>query len=93
MGIGGQVDEVFRIIYPRVLVSFAEATNLPSSSPSPRQLWACKAQIQGGEEKMRVYGRKAGVFLMKSQISSPLSVLYLRLLSMVIEEDAPSCMF
>lgn len=68
IGSGGQVDEVLRIIYPRVLVSFTEASTCPRLHPH-----------LGSSGPVKHKHRESGIWVgkMNSQISSPLCILYL----------------
>lgn len=83
IGSGGQVDEFFRIIYPRVPVSLTEAPTCPCLHPHLGSSRPVK--LKHRERGMWVRREERGV-LMNSQISSPLSVL-----CVFLADDSTKC--
>lgn len=83
------MDEAFTIIYPRVLVAFTEAPTCPRLHPHP----GSSGPVKHKHRESGDMDRKGEVLLMNSEISSPLSILYLHKLLLMIEEDAQSGMF
>jgi len=78
------MDGVFRIIYPRVLVLFAEAPTCPWPHPHLGSSGPVKLKYRQSRMWVRRKSGRGGV-LMNSQISSLLNLLYLHLLSLMIE--------